>query len=141
MSDFSERYNTPLSASEMGLYEQWLKTLPKHQRNVVDYDMQGAFASGIASNNNGHFSDAFKKPNHPTFSTQSKYSGTDGYVGGEWRNVLGVDMFVPSKTNIEQNEPSFLREYFKRVEPNALLMYDLNDILNTFPQFKEDRRR
>lgn len=140
MSDYSKQYNTPLNKTDLGLYEKWFNSLPSHQRNTIDYDMQGVFASGIRGKN-GHFPDTYKKPNHPTFSMESKYSGVDGHTGGEWRNILGVEVFVPSRTNFTQNKPSFLREYFKQVEPNSLLLYDLKDILEAFPQFKEDKHR
>lgn len=121
-NDFTQRYNTPLSPIEQGLYSQWLEKLPEHQRNTYDYDMQGAWLGGAGQASNGHFPDTYKKPNHPTFSDQSKYSGQDGYVGGHWADA-GNDKWVysASPTNIKFHGPDELQSYFKRVEPDSTL--------------------
>lgn len=128
MADFTDRYNTKLSESDEKLYQLWLKTLPKEQQNTYDYDMRGAWRAGEGQGGNGHFTDRFKKPNHPTFSNESIYNGADGQYGGDWLNILGRDVFVPTETNLAQNDSEWLRKYFAEVEPSALLM-NPNDIL------------
>ena len=128
MADFTDRYNTKLSESDEKLYQLWLKTLPKEQQNTYDYDMRGAWQAGEGQGGNGHFTDRFKKPNHPTFSNESIYNGADGQYGGYWLNILGRDVFVPTETNLAQNDSEWLRKYFAEVEPSALLM-NPNDIL------------
>lgn len=128
MADFTDRYNTKLSESDEKLYQLWLKTLPKEQQNTYDYDMRGAWQAGKGQGGNGHFTDRFKKPNHPTFSNESIYNGADGQYGGDWLNILGRDVFVPTETNLAQNDSEWLRKYFAEVEPSALLM-NPNDIL------------
>lgn len=128
MADFTDRYNTKLSEPDEKLYQLWLKTLPKEQQNTYDYDMRGAWQAGEGQWDNGHFTDRFKKPNHPTFSSESVYNGIDGQYGGEWLNISGRDVFVPSETNLAQNDSEWLRKYFAEVEPSALLM-NPNDIL------------
>ena len=90
--------------------------------------MRGAWQAGEGQGDNGHFTDRFKKPNHPTFSSESIYNGADGQYGGEWLNIFGRDVFVPSETNLAQNDSEWLRKYFAEVEPSAILM-NLNDIL------------
>ena len=90
--------------------------------------MRGAWQAGEGQGGNGHFTDRFKKPNHPTFSNESIYNGADGQYGGEWLNILGRDVFVPTETNLAQNDSEWLRKYFAEVEPSALLM-NPNDIL------------
>ena len=128
MADFTDRYNTKLSEPDEKLYQLWLKTLPKEQQNTYDYDMRGAWQAGEGQGDNGHFTDKFKKPNHPTFSSESIYNVADGQYGGEWFNIFGRDVFVPSETNLTQNDSEWLRKYFTEAEPSALLM-NLNDIL------------
>lgn len=124
--DFSKKYNTPLPKSKVGLFEQFLSRLEPEQRSSYDYDLQGAFLEGLDNNNpNGHFSDKYKKPNHPTFSRESIYNGVivpsdstrlKTARGGTWVNVDGRDMFVPSKYNQEVYPADFLMEYFDKVE-------------------------
>jgi hypothetical protein len=71
-----------------------------------------------------HFPDTYKKPNHPTFSRESIYNGamvSDGIpiYGGTW----GEDYYQPSATMIRfMQNPQFLQDYFKKVEPNMRLL-------------------
>lgn len=121
--DFTEKYNTPLTPVEQGLYKQWLSKLPQEQQNSYDYDMQGAWLSGAGRAGNGHLPDTFKKPNHPTFSDQSQYSGQDGYVGGHWADLgNGKYSYAASPTNTQFHAPDALGDYFKRVEPDSTLV-------------------
>ena len=128
MADYTERYNTKLSDRDEELYQMWLKTLPREQQNTYDYDMRGAWLAGEGQGENGHFTDRFKKPNHPTFSDESIYNGVDGQYGGQWLNIMGRDIFVPTEANIGMNGQDWLRRYFAEVEPNAILM-NPNEIL------------
>ncbi len=67
----------------------------------------------------GHTTDKFKKPNHPTFSDESQYSGQNGNVGGHW----GDDgTFTPSNTNLTQHTSAELQQYFKQNEPDTKLV-------------------
>lgn len=122
MADYTDRYNTRLSDAEERLYQSWLRTLPSEQQNTYDYDMRGAWRAGEGQGGNGHFSDRFKKPNHPTFSSESIYNGADGYYGGDWLNIDGRDVFSPTETNFEMNSPEWLHRYFAEVEPEAILL-------------------
>jgi hypothetical protein len=123
--DFSDKYNTPLKPAEKKEYQKWLMTLPEYQRNARDYDLQGAFKAGLNPAENGHFPDAFKKPNHPTFSDQSKYSGVEGHVGGSWSKLAnGQWAFTPGVSKVREPmwSPEDLKAYFSRVEPNNILV-------------------
>ena len=123
----SERYNTPIPKEKADLYQLWLKGFPEYQRNTNDYDIQGAFLAGVQSSNNGHLPDTFKKPNHPTFSIDSKYHNVDAKQGGWWLELPnGEWLFVPSETNWQQNG-DFLEDYFKVAEPYGYLPNDLKD--------------
>lgn len=81
-----------------------------------------------------HFPDTYKKPNHPTFSTESRYHGvadSEGRVrlGGEWKmveNHKGVKnyTFTPHPSQIDSpEEESRLIRYFKAVEPHNTLIH------------------
>jgi hypothetical protein len=123
-TDFSSKYNTPLTPAETAAYQAWLQTLPDYQRNTRDYDMQGAFKAGLGRSGNGHFPDTFKKPNHPTFSDQSKYSGQEGYVGGKWDELPNDRWsFTPGVSQVRNPvlDPDYVREYFARAEKGNVL--------------------
>jgi hypothetical protein len=63
----------------------------------------------------GHLSDWGKKPNHMTFSTDSKYS-KEGMKGGGWKEINGLWHFRPSEYNLSQHTP---QEYFKYFQDAA----------------------
>ena len=94
-------YNTPLSDEDQRKYNIWRSQLPKPLQSTRDYDLQGYYLN-IGKNINpksyfphityptGYFStkhitDEYKKPNHPTFSNESKYSSIFT-PGGFWVN-------------------------------------------------------
>lgn len=128
--DMTDRYNTPLSDEEQKAYRAWLEKLSQEQgrdvsRDVRDYDMQGAFKAGEGQSENGHFTDKFKKPSHPTFSDQSKYHGVDGNQGGTWKDLgNGKWEFRPGATNLKLNTPASIQEYLNRSDPGVKLMLD-----------------
>lgn len=89
-----------------------------------DYDMNAYnMAYGMRSPMvQGHYTDQFKLPNHPTFSTGSIYS-QPGREGGVWGNMAGRDYFIASPTNRANMSRPDLEAYFRRVEPKAVLYY------------------
>ena len=70
---------------------------------------------------NGHGADLYKKPNHPTFSKDSKYNGVDGYQGGVWSTESNSTKFTASDTNMTFMSPNQLKRYFQQVEPGVVL--------------------
>lgn len=124
-TSFANRYNTQLSPEQEQQYQQWSASSGRDpSRDNYDYDMRGAFLSGATQAANGHYPDTFKKPNHPTFSTQSRYHGVEGYTGGRWaQNPSGNWTFTPGPTNLQMYGPQGLQDYFKRVEPNSQLAF------------------
>ena len=76
----------------------------------------------VFSGANGHAGDTYKKPNHMTFSNQSKYDGSEGIKGGKWSVRGGQDVFTVSKTSRKSKER--MKEYFDRVEPGVLLEFE-----------------
>jgi hypothetical protein len=124
VADYTDRYNTKLPPDQERQYQQWLATLPMRQRNTFDYDMRGAFKAGAGQAANGHFPDTFKKPNHPTFSSESQYNGVAGNEGGTWHQAPdGTWNFMVSGTNLSHRTPEELEDYFKKAEPGNSVQF------------------
>lgn len=126
---FYNRYNSALSPEErQGLYERLMDMSMSEGRNryndMNDYDMAGAYLAGaMEPGGNGHFTDEWKKPNHPTFSQESRYNGVDGYSGGVWaEDGSGETTFTPSAWNLENMPPEEMQRYFGIAEPDARLV-------------------
>lgn len=117
------KYNTPLNEPDAAGYAAWLAQLPKGMdRTGNDYDLQGAYLSGLNASG-GHLPDTFKKPNHPTFSNESTYSGKDGFVGGAWKpGPDGKWTYAASPTNLKMHSAQGLHQYFQSTEPDVSLV-------------------
>jgi hypothetical protein len=116
--DFSKLYNTQLSPEEEAQFQQWAQKNNK-LNDLQDYDLKGFWKDNQKFSDNGHGSDTYKKPNHPTFSDQSKYHGVNGLEGGQWDE----DSFTASPTNTIFRSPEELQDYFNKVEPNVNLKF------------------
>ena len=117
--DFTNKYNTPIPPQQQAAFAAWaLANGQDPVKGKYDYDLQGAFMAGAKTGDRGHFTDQFKKPNHPTFSNESQYNGIDGYVGGQWT----PQGYQPSVTNLQFRTPTQLAQYFARVEPETKLL-------------------
>lgn len=126
--DYSGKFNTELSSEDEAKYQAWAKENHR-EKDVYDYDLRGAWKElqlGLMSEDErGHLGDKYKKPNHPTFSDQSIYSGQDGVTGGVWsQNAEGKDVYTPGR-KLSSVEADRLRRYFLRNEPGVVL--DLKD--------------
>jgi hypothetical protein len=123
-TDMTGQFNTALTPAQQQQYNAWIAKQNMGADPTYDYDMQGAFLAGAGkSGANGHFPDTFKKPNHPTFSTESQYSGQGGYTGGTWNELPGGKWtFSAGPTNMQYHSPDDLQSYFKRVEPDNQLI-------------------
>ena len=124
-NDFSDKYNTVLEPETETAYNAWASENGRH-KDVYDYDLRGAYqemqSGDMAAADNGHLGDKYKKPNHPTFSNESIYHGSDGKLGGSWtENENGQTVFTPSKSNLENMSVKQLREYFNKIEPDVIL--------------------
>lgn len=132
--DYTTKYNTALSPADEAQYQAWgAQQAAQNGRNpaadTYDYDMRGFWKSGQSFADNGHAGDAFKKPNHPTFSDQSQYHGVDGNVGGQWGGGQSGQpwTFTPSATNLQMHDPGDLQQYFRKVEPGNQLILPPTD--------------
>lgn len=88
------RFDTALSPAEEAKFQVWKK---KHapKDSGEDYDLRGAFKAGLVPDpKTGHWSDRFKKPNHPTFSNESQYYKEAPEKAGRWTGAKH-DKFVP----------------------------------------------
>ena len=114
---------TAQHSSQEGGFQQW-KSKYAPNDSGADYDLKGAYYAGARPDmERGHFPDTFKLPNHPTFSTGSKYS-TPEQMGGEWgQTPQGKDTYEPSRWM--ERDPARMAElakYMKQAEPNAVLV-------------------
>ena len=85
------QYDTKLSPSEEREFQSW-KAQNAPNDSGEDYDLRGAFKENLHRDpRNQHFSDKYKKPNHPTFSDQSIYAKDAPEKAGHWQG----ERFVP----------------------------------------------
>jgi len=107
---YKDAYNTPLTDDEQALYDIWYPmAVDSALINPMDhgvYDIPGFWQSGQwkSKDGRGHGTDTFKKPNHITFSDESKWSSQQGgspFEGGSWDETGG---FMPGKHNFFYNE-------------------------------------
>lgn len=118
------QFNTPLTPDEQQQFQAWGAQQPKNpQAEMQDYDLQGWWKANPGQNlGDGHLTDQWKKPNHPTFSDQSIYHGVDGNEGGRWTE-LGNEKysFTPGRTNFDNHPIQNMKNYFQQVEPGNTL--------------------
>ncbi len=104
-------------------YKQWLDYRSKLEGRDVsadeqDYDLESFYKDQKQSSPPGHLPDTYKKPNHPTFSDQSKYHVPIINSGGSWNDEGN---FTPSDVNLKNMSSPQLQQYFNEVEsPEAL---------------------
>lgn len=88
----ASRLDTRLDPLREAAFKKW-KEVYAPKDSGYDYDLRGAFLAGVRPDpSTGHWPDTFKKPNHPTFSLESKYAT------GPWMRYAGAwlgDTFVP----------------------------------------------
>jgi len=121
-------YDTPLDPADETAFQQWAAAQSQALgrpllRDLTDYDLRGLYKStNGAPLSAGHFTDAYKKPNHPTFSSESQYNKGQE-TGGQWRkDSSGRWSFVASPFNVETTGREALLRYFAEREPDAALV-------------------
>lgn len=121
--DMSGQYNTQLSPDEESAYQAWAKGQGR-EKDVFNYDLRGAWkelqSGTMSEDERGHLGDKYKKPNHPTFSTESIYNGKDGYQGGVWSREGNVDIYTPQH-KLTPEQAKRLRLYFAQNEEGVAL--------------------
>ena len=132
---FRNNFNTELTPLQEKSFDQWLKSESKRQKrdmskDLEDYDLRGFWMShGQKDKQTGHGPDTFKKPNHPTFSEDSKYHGIPDGMGGMWSGGrwIGDDKhgwsFQPSNSMLYRTvSMNQLQQYFADNEPDVTLV-------------------
>lgn len=101
--DSEEDYNLKAAYEDPEVYKIWREEEQKHPGR-------------------GHWLDKYKKPNHPTFSTESIYSNLQT-PGGEWvESEDGKVYFIPSEYLKSLYSKEFYNEYFKN-DPKVTVIY------------------
>ena len=118
--DLTNDFNTKLSPADEARFQTWAKAHGR-QRDTADYDLRGAWKDNAQEASNGHLPDTWKKPNHPTFSSESRYSSKDR-PGGRWtEGKNGKWQFEASAWNVRNLGADGLKRYFQKAEPDAQL--------------------
>ena len=121
--DMSGQYNTQLTPEQETEYKTWAKQQGR-ERDVENYDLRGAWLElqngTMTEDERGHLGDKYKKPNHPTFSTESIYNGKDGYQGGVWSRNGNVDVYTPQH-KLTPEQAKRLQLYFAQNEEGVAL--------------------
>lgn len=123
---YTNQYNTQLTPEQEQAFQQWVAQQSAAQgrdvsKDLYDYDLRGAWLANAEAASNGHLPDTWKKPNEPTFSTQSKYNTPD-MTGGAWTQDQGGGwVFTPSPFNLQMNPPETLQKLWPEQQPGARL--------------------
>lgn len=101
-----KKYETKLSKTDEKSFEDWFKNSKDNgvihpKDDGYDYDFRGFWKDNIKNNDGNseysqetHFPDTYKKPNHETFSVESKYAkGSMKKYAGSWDG----DKYIPPK--------------------------------------------
>lgn len=106
--------NTTLQKDEEKEFKKWFKQMKDdgvipESDNGFNYDYRGAFKDKVKptkmADGTYHWSDTYKKPNHPTFSAESKYAtGLWGAYAGKWE---GENFVAPNLTYPRSEQEKF----------------------------------
>jgi hypothetical protein len=108
-------YKSRLAKRDVGMDEHDYGLLEYADKLMFNPGEAGEFDKDASSM---HLPDTYKKPNHPTFSTQSKYHIPVIQHGGEWSKD---EKFTPSELNLKNMSSGQMQDYFNEVEhPEAL---------------------
>lgn len=124
---YTDQYNTKLTPEQETSFQAWMKESSKKEgrdtfKDLYDYDMRGAWLHNAQAAANGHLPDTWKKPNEPTFSTQSQYS-TPQMTGGVWARLPdGTWTYKPSVWNLKMNSLEDLQHIWAAQQPGAKLI-------------------
>lgn len=124
---YVEQFNTKLTPEQEAAFQQWVQRQSAAMgrdvsRDQFNYDLRGAWLTQAQAASNGHMPDTYKKPNHPTFSTNSQYS-TPETMGGQWsQQPDGSWAFTASTYNLKMNDAQELQQYWSRAEPGNKLI-------------------
>ena len=123
-----DKYNTEIPEDLRDEFMRWVGAETQRRGKnpldmLYDFDVQGFWLSGEwrTRDFNSLYNDRWKKPNHPTFSNESRYHGADEYYGGQWGSQDEKSTFSPSRTNINFHGENGLYRYFRENLGGAIL--------------------
>lgn len=130
-------FDTELTESEEQEYQIWRADMINKGLIVFDnypefdYDFRGAWKDGLyPEDKSGHWRDTYKKPNHPTFSVESKYA-TGEYLqyAGTW---TGEKFNMPQSRevpviNIENNSGNVIINANRIVTNSSIVEVNVED--------------
>ena len=125
---YANQYNTGLSKPEFDEYWKWAKERYGDQDRVLyemgAYDLQGAWKDIKAGKikfdpQTGHLPDTYKKPNHITFSNESRYHDGKTFNGGQWQENGQRWKFKPSPQTVQLYGKDYLQKYFSEKEKDV----------------------
>jgi hypothetical protein len=129
-----ETYDTKLTGEDEKAFQTWLTATGKAP-DTSDYDLRGWWKKhGGATPTEGHMEDDFKKPNHPTFSTDSIYAKPGITQAGKWeKKDDGTWRFTAGASNLKYHSAEELKKYFEDVEPGNELVLPKTGAQKVYP--------
>lgn len=132
MPDF-QFLDTKLRPDQERKYMVW-KGMYAPEDSGEDYDLRGAFLEGFKPDpQTGHWPDKYKKPNHPTFSNESKFAREYPELAGHWNGEEYVkpmpdieivdNIFQPQENPHEDRITAILQ---KRAQPQSYTPQQVN---------------
>lgn len=130
---YVSNYNTGLNQQEFNEFWNWAKQRRGTQDDVLwemgNYDLQGYWKAAkqaelkrkqgqrledweqnLSLDPKGHLIDMWKKPNHPTFSNESRYHSKQT-PGGQWKQVGNRWQYYPSKYTLQNFGKNYIKSY------------------------------
>jgi len=117
-----DNLRTPLNKREIKGFDKWKEKLPQRLQDDSNYDLSGYFKKygkeKLSDDQEYHLTDEFKLPNHPTFSSESKYYNDETkYLGGEWKsNTLDWE-YIP---NTDLKKPIIERKNWEQIREDLI---------------------
>jgi lysozyme len=99
-------------------FQEWRKKYVPEGDDGRDYDYRGAFKFGVEPDKTGHWPDTWKKPSHPTFSTDSVYASVKPEMAGKWNEKPENNQY-PEGTIIDENTGQYYIKP-KQVSPGSV---------------------
>lgn len=101
-----DNLRTKLNSKEAKSFEKWKSQLPDRLQDDRNYDLKGFYKQygkqPLPKEEEYHLTDEFKLPNHPTFSSESRYYNPETeYLGGKWDNGIANWTYSPN-SNLKQ---------------------------------------
>jgi len=132
---FVSNYNTGLKQDEFNEFWAWANKRYGGHDNVLRemgaYDIQGAWKD-IRDKKidfdpvNGHLPDTYKKPNHPTFSNESRYHSKET-PGGKWQQKGNRWQYYPSNYTLKNFGSKHIQNYLAGDKETDVMWNNLVD--------------